>query len=98
MRIRLIAVWIGCLLALTAQIAAQTATSGQIAGTVHDPTGAAVVGARIVLTSATGQTREAQSSREGYYRFSGIEPGAYSLQVTAQGFASYTAGGIVVGV
>jgi hypothetical protein len=98
MRIRLIAVWIGCLLALTAQIAAQTATSGQIAGTVHDPTGAAVVSARIVLTSATGQTREAQSSREGYYRFSGIEPGAYSLQVTAQGFSTYTAGGIVVGV
>jgi hypothetical protein len=98
MKIRLIAVWIGCLLALTAPIAAQTATSGQIAGTVHDPTGAAVVGARIVLTAATGQTREAQSSREGYYRFSGIEPGAYSLQVTAQGFATYTANGIVVGV
>ncbi len=98
MRNRLIGVLLGCLLALTAQMAAQTATSGQIAGTVHDPSGAAVVGARIVLTAATGQTREAQSSREGYYRFSGIEPGEYTLQVTAQGFAAYTAGGIQVGV
>jgi hypothetical protein len=71
---------------------------GTDSGTVHDPTGASVVGARIVLTAAIGQTREAQSSREGYYLFSGIEPGVYSLQVTAQGFATYTAGGIVVGV
>jgi hypothetical protein len=97
MRIRLIGVLL-CLLAPAGQMAAQTATSGQIAGTVHDPSGAAVVGARIVLTAATGETREAQSSREGYYRFSGIEPGEYSLQVTAQGFATYTAGGIQVGV
>jgi hypothetical protein len=89
---------LSCLLALTAQITAQTATSGQIAGTVHDPSGAAVAGARIVITAATGQTREAQSSREGYYRFSGIEPGEYSLRVTAKGFATYTAGGIGVGV
>ena len=98
MRLRLIGICFGCLLALTAHVAAQTATSGQIAGTVHDPSGAAVVGARIVLTSATGQTREAQSTREGYYRFSGIEPGEYSLHVTAKGFATYTAGGIQVGV
>jgi hypothetical protein len=89
---------LGFLLALTAQMAAQTATSGQIAGTVHDPSGAAVVGARIVLTAATGQTREAQSSREGYFRFSGIEPGEYSLQVSAPGFSAYTANGINVGV
>ena len=98
MRLRLVGICFGCLLALAAQVAAQTATSGQIAGTVRDPSGAAVAGARIVLTAATGQTREAQSSREGYYRFSGIEPGEYSLQVTAKGFATYTAGGIRVGV
>ncbi len=98
MKIRRIWLGFGCLLALAAQMAAQTATSGQIVGTVRDPSGAAVEGARIVLTSTTGQTREAQSSREGYYRFSGIEPGEYSMRVTAPGFATYTAGGIEVGV
>jgi len=98
MRIRLTAVLLGCYLAAAAYLGAQTATSGQITGTVHDPTGAVIAAAKVVLTAPTGQTRDTQSSRDGYYRFSDVEPGVYSLQVTAAGFASYTAKGITVGV
>jgi len=98
MRIRLTAVLLGCLLASAAYLGAQTATSGQITGTIHDPSGAVVVGAKVVLTAPTGQTRETQSGREGYYRFSGVEPGVYLLQVKAAGFATYTAKNITVGV
>ncbi len=101
MRIRLIALLamlLGCMLASTAYLGAQTATSGQISGTVHDPTGAVIAGAKMLLSSPTGQTRETRSSSEGYYRFSDVEPGEYSLRVTAPGFAGYTATSITVGV
>ena len=98
MRIQLTAMLLGAMLASAAYLGAQTATTGQITGTIHDPSGAVIAGAKVVLTSPTGQTRATESSGEGYYRFSGVEPGEYSLEVTAAGFATYTATGITVGV
>ncbi len=98
MKIPMTAVLLSCMLAPAAQMAAQTATSGQILGTVRDPSGTVLAGARVALTAPTGQTREAETSREGFYRFSDVEPGQYSLEVTAPGFAAYTARDITVGV
>ncbi len=66
---------------------AQTPTTGQIAGTVVDPTGALVPGAKIVLTSDAGTQRTITSDASGHYTFPLLPPGRYSLEVTAAGFA-----------
>jgi hypothetical protein len=84
------------LLATTA--VAQTATTGQIAGTVKDPTGAVVAGAKLQLTSASGQQREAVADAAGYYRFPLLTPGAYSLTGEATGFKSTTVQNVTVTV
>lgn len=68
---------------------AQTIISGDIAGTITDPTGAAVAGATVTLTSAESGTVETSTpSATGAFRFSLLRPGVYKLQVNAPGFAA----------
>jgi hypothetical protein len=58
---------------------AQTAT-GQIAGGVSDPSGAAVPGADItVMNNATGIQRKTKSNGEGNYTVPLLQPGNYRL-------------------
>ena len=59
-----------------------------LSGTVLDPQGLAVKGAKLTLTSAaTGAPRTATSDANGRYEIVGIAPGTYSLRVEAAGFA-----------
>jgi hypothetical protein len=79
------------ILVLPAISRAQTSTTGDIAGTVMDPSGAAIPNASVTLTSmATGAVRQANTSSTGFYRFSLLPPGRYDLKVEAQGFQTYT--------
>lgn len=90
-----------CLLLLlvsAAGVYAQTATSGQIIGSVKDPTGAVVPGAKITLTNASGERREVTSDGEGNYSLPLIPAGTYALSVEAQGFKSVNLTGVVVRV
>jgi hypothetical protein len=75
---------------------AQTPTTGEIAGQVVDPTGAVIVGARLVVTSEAGVQRETSSDGSGHYRFPLLVPGVYSLEVDASGFKSLTVKEVVV--
>ena len=77
-------------------IQAQTATTGQIAGVVTDPSGAVVVGAKVALTSDAGVRRETQSGSNGRYAFPLLDPGAYRLEVSLSGFAPTKLEGITV--
>ena len=62
-------------------------TEGTIFGTVTDPAGATLPGARVVATSQeTGRVYEAQASDIGYYRLPNLRPGRYDLRVEASGF------------
>ena len=81
---------------MTPMIQAQTATTGQIAGVVTDPSGAVVVGAKLALTSDAGVRREAQSGSNGRYVFPLLDPGAYRLEVSLSGFAPSKLEGITV--
>ena len=68
---------------------AQTIISGDIAGTVTDPTDAAVAGATVTLTSVeSGTVEKTTTSATGAFRFPLLRPAAYKLQVNAPGFAS----------
>lgn len=78
---------------------AQSAGTGAIAGTVTDPSGAAVAGAKVTLTSlATGQTRTATTGQGGDYRFSLLPPGNYKMVISASGFKTATVSSVTVSV
>src|SRR5438067_1865831 len=69
------------------QLFAQTET-GQLTGTVMDPTGAAVSGARLTAQSvATGASRSVTTSTDGAYVLTNLLPGEYTVSVTTPGFA-----------
>jgi hypothetical protein len=67
-------------------LSAQTATTGQIDGTVRDPSGALVAGVKVLLTSDAGLTRETRTGSEGVYLFTLLPTGVYRLEVSAAGF------------
>ena len=72
---------------------------GTLVGNVTDPSGAAVPAAKVVAqNSGTGFTREATTDERGAYTFSDLQPGAYTLRVTAPAFAAFTQTGVDVSV
>ena len=76
---------------LTISIAcAQTASTGQITGTITDPSGAVINGATVKLDSQTGLHRETATAQNGGYLLNLLAPGHYVLQVAATGFQTAT--------
>lgn len=69
------------------QVHAQTVSTGAIAGTVTDPSGAAIPSVSIAATEkATSSKRVVQSDSSGGYRFNLLSPGEYELRFEAAGF------------
>jgi hypothetical protein len=65
--------------------------SGSISGSVVDPTGAAVAGARVKLTrEGQATSQEILSGEDGQFSFSDIAPGPFQLTITSAGFATQT--------
>jgi hypothetical protein len=74
-------------------------SSGDITGTVVDPSGARIKGAKITATEAgRGITRTAESDDSGDYRLILLPPGTYRLQAEAPGFALKNITGVQVRV
>lgn len=68
---------------------AQTATTGDLAGQVTDPTGATVAGAKITLKSLDdGTAQVATTGSNGAYRFSLLKPGRYSVTEEGSGMST----------
>ena len=74
----------------------QTATTGQIVGQVTDPSGALVVGAKVILTSNAGVSREVVTATNGRYTLPLLEPGNYSIEVGQGGFAAAKVEAVIV--
>jgi hypothetical protein len=67
---------------------------GSISGTVVDPSGAAVAGARVRLTRQAQPTnQEALSGDDGQFSLSSIPPGPFQLTITAEGFSTQVLAG-----
>ncbi len=82
----------------TAHIA-KAQDTGYISGTVTDKTGAAVVGADVVISSTAGSsTHETTTNTDGAYVVPGLPGGSYNIVVTAKGFQKYTAKNVVLDV
>jgi hypothetical protein len=78
---------------------AQTTTEGAIAGTVEDPSGAIVAGATVTIRNvATNAAISLTADNSGYFKAPLLEPGTYTVSLSAAGFASYRADGVLVQV
>ena len=72
-------------------------TTGTLRGTVMDPSGLAVPGARVTATLEETQTaRSTSSGASGTYEFASLPVGQYTVTVEATGFRSHVANGIEV--
>ncbi|HMG03346.1 MAG TPA: carboxypeptidase-like regulatory domain-containing protein, partial [Edaphobacter sp.] len=66
-------------------------SSGTVSGTVTDPTGAVVPGAKVTLTNhVSGYTRTAISDSSGQFRFYNVPFNPYRVNVIAEGFGAAT--------
>jgi len=69
---------------------------GILRGQVSDPSGAALVGATVLLTTPSGGSMDTTTNKEGVYEFKDLAPGTYEVKAVAQGFALFTRSGVVV--
>jgi hypothetical protein len=66
-------------------------STATLSGTVTDPSGAVVPGAKVIVHSlATGAERALVTDDAGLYVAPSMEPGDYQVQAIAQGFSQYT--------
>src|SRR5260370_10832278 len=73
--------------------------TGGITGTVRDPAGAIIVGAKVTLTNdGTGVVASAYSTSTGTYVFGAVRPGSYTIAGDAAGFQKYIAKDVQVHV
>src|SRR5438477_7219352 len=81
---------------LTPQAAAQ-AVYGSIFGTITDPSGAAVPGAKVTVTSATkGTTFETTTNADGNYSVTHLIPDMYNIRAEGSGFKAFEQKNITV--
>ena len=67
--------------------AAQSMTTGDIAGVVTDPSGAVLPNVPVTLrNNSTGLTQSTNTNASGTYRFTLLQPGSYTVNVSQQGF------------
>jgi hypothetical protein len=79
-----------CILSTACLVFAQTATTS-LHGTVKDPAGALVPGAKVTITNhANGQVLTATADNAGVYQFPQILPAQYTIVATASGFGNQT--------
>ncbi len=84
------------LLALLPSLRGQSVT-GQISGTVVDPTGGIVAGAEVRLThNLSRQVRTFTTDSSGNFVITGLVPGEYGLRITMAGFNAHEQRGITV--
>ncbi len=76
---------------------AWTQAYGTINGTVTDPAGESVVGAKVMVTNlANGQTRTVQTNQDGLFVIPSLNPATYTVSVEQGGFKKVTQSNVVL--
>lgn len=79
------------------QLALGQTSKGFVVGTVIDPNGAAIAGATVKITNTqTGVSRDTVSQDDGSFRLDAVDPGTYSVEISATGFKTATRPSVVV--
>jgi len=74
-------------------------STGTISGRATDPSGGALPGVTVTLTSPSLMgTQEALTNEQGLYRFPAVPPGKYGITFKLAGFSSLLREGIVVAI
>jgi len=83
---------------VTAHVFAQN-SAGSLGGTVTDPNGGAVAGAKVTAThDSTRRQFTTVSSSEGLYVFQNLDIGFYTLTVEATGFKKLSGSGVMISI
>jgi Carboxypeptidase regulatory-like domain/TonB dependent receptor len=78
---------------------AQSAGTSALAGTVTDPSGAAIPNATVTITSNdTGLTRTTTTGADGSYKFTLLPPGNYKASFSAGGFKTAEVASVTLNV
>lgn len=84
-------------LSIFATAACAQTTTGSLSGTVSDPVGAVVSGARAEVTNqATGVVTPLVTNQAGVYNAAFLIPGTYTVRVSASGFSTFEAKDVIV--
>lgn len=95
-KVRIMALAVVAALAALPSALAQTVT-GSVTGTVADPSGAVIAGAKVALINElTKQERDQDTGASGDFAFTEIVPGTYDVTITKDGFNTYSQRGVVV--
>ncbi|HXY06412.1 MAG TPA: carboxypeptidase-like regulatory domain-containing protein [Terriglobales bacterium] len=90
---------IAALCLFSIQALAQGETTSAIQGQATDSTGAVVSGAAVTATSLdTGSRRSVKTDAGGRFNFPQLKPGAYKVEIEAQGFEPQTANNVFSGL
>ncbi len=90
---------VSLLLAFGPTPARAQAVTGTLLGSITDSSGAAVSGAKVMITEAnTGAVRSIESNASGNYSFATLPPGVYNVSVEMQGFRKAARGNVPVTV
>lgn len=76
-------------------IASAQGLTGQISGTVRDPSGQSMAGVDVTLVnSQSGQTRQMKTNGAGDFNFTELLPGTFNITVSMPGFKKYEQKGL----
>jgi Carboxypeptidase regulatory-like domain/TonB dependent receptor len=79
------------LIALSSAPAAAQVLYGSVVGNITDQTRAVVPGATVTITNkGTGQVLVSSTNSDGEYTINNVQPGAYDVKVTKDGFTTFT--------
>ena len=77
----------------------QSTTQGAISGTVEDVTSAVIPGASVTIRNdGTSAEQHLTADSKGYFDAPLLEPGTYTVTITAAGFGDYKADAVIVQV
>ena len=64
-------------------------SGADLSGTITDPSGAAIAGAKVTITNkATSVTRDVTADAAGFYSAPNLLPGPYEVTASAAGFSN----------
>ena len=85
-----------CLFLVMAIASAAQGQTGVIRGQVTDPSGGALIGATVLLTTPTGGSMDTTTNKDGVYEFKDLAAGTYEIKAVAAGFAMFDKPGVAL--
>ena len=93
-RLHVLASWAIATGLLCSGLHAQNVT-GNLTGTVADPSGAVIPGATVIMKNdSSGDERRTVTNTDGFFSINAVQPGDYTVTIQSQGFEKYKESGV----